>query len=114
MDGPLQRSAYRLIGKNGQEEHCGGRGRREVALSSRGTVNMTDTTNTQKTNRLIVAAILIGMSAFAYSSFDARLRLRSEMPKDFVDNSKSIPASERSREEKLARAYWKCALSVPV
>jgi hypothetical protein len=73
---------------------------------------MTDTTNTQKTNRLIVAAILIGMAAFAYSSFDARLHLRPEMPKDFVDNSKSIPASDRSREEKLARAYWKCAQSI--
>ena len=46
--------------------------------------------NTQRTNRLIVGAILIGLAAFAYSSFDARLRLRPDMPKDFMDNSKSM------------------------
>jgi hypothetical protein len=71
---------------------------------------MTD--NTQRTNRLIVGAILIGLAAFAYSSFDAKLRLRPDMPKDFMDSSKSITAANRAQEERLARAYWRCALAV--
>lgn len=68
--------------------------------------------DTQKMNRLMVAAILAGLLAFGYSTFRPKLRLRSEMPKTFIDDSKTLPATRGPQEERLARAYWQCALSV--
>ena len=68
--------------------------------------------DTQKTNRLVIAAILTGLLAFGYSALQPKLRLRAEMPKNFIDDSKSLPLAHRVQEERLARAYWQCARSV--
>ena len=68
--------------------------------------------DTQKTNRLVIAAILTGLFAFGYSALQPKLRLRVEMPKDFIDDSKSLPPAHRAQEERLARAYWQCARTV--
>ena len=64
---------------------------------------------TRKTVTLTFVAIVFGI--VAYASFQPTFRLKQEMPAAFADESSSWPAQKRVQEEKIARAYWQCALS---
>jgi hypothetical protein len=58
------------------------------------------------------ATILIIAAGFlAYASFQPRFRLRTALPREFIDESSSWPAEKRVSEEKVARAYWNCAVT---
>jgi hypothetical protein len=63
----------------------------------------------RKTVTLMFVAIVLGI--VAYASFQPTLRLKSEMPAAFVDASSSWSLQKRVQEEKIARAYWQCALN---
>jgi len=55
---------------------------------------------------IIVALVLAGL---AYASFTSEFRLKSEMPAEFFDASR-LPQVKRAPEEKIAKAYWNCAV----
>jgi hypothetical protein len=55
----------------------------------------------------IIAALVL--AAIAYGSFRSEFRLQSEMPAAFFDGS-HLPAAKRASEEKIAAAYWNCAV----
>jgi hypothetical protein len=54
---------------------------------------------------------LLAAGLFGYVSYQPKFRLRLDMPPAFVDASSSGPAQEQAPEEKIARAYWDCALT---
>ena len=54
----------------------------------------------------IVGFVLILLSI---ASFHSEFRLRSDMPPEFFDRAQ-IPRNKRSSEEKIAKAYWDCAV----
>jgi hypothetical protein len=56
---------------------------------------------------LIVAGVLC---IAAYASFRTEFRLHSAMPVEFFDASR-VPVQRRAAEEKIAKAYWKCAVT---
>ena len=64
---------------------------------------------TKKTVTLMFITAVLGL--VAYASFQPTLRLKSYMPKDFTDDSKSWPPPRRAQEERIARAYWQCAIN---
>src|SRR3989442_10407263 len=55
-----------------------------------------------------IALIAIATALFAFASIKETFRLRAEMPQQFLDNS--VPSTQRSTEERIARAYWDCAM----
>jgi hypothetical protein len=55
---------------------------------------------------LIIALVL---AVIAYGSFRSEFRLRSDMPIEFFDGS-HFPHAKRAAEEKIAKAYWSCAV----
>jgi hypothetical protein len=57
----------------------------------------------------IVIIISLVMAAFAYASFSSEFRLQADMPVAFFDGSQ-LPAAKRAAEEKIAKAYWDCAV----
>jgi hypothetical protein len=57
----------------------------------------------------VLVIILLVLAAIAYGSFRSELRLRSDMPIEFFDSSR-LPRAERAAEEKIAKAYWSCAV----
>ncbi len=57
----------------------------------------------------IVAILVAVLGIVAYASFSVEFRLRPGMPVEFFDPSQVAPA-KRAAEEKLARAYWQCAV----
>ena len=63
----------------------------------------------KKTVTLIFIATVLGLVVFA--SFQPTLRLKHEMPKMFMDDISSWSPQKRAQEEKMARAYWQCALN---
>lgn len=58
----------------------------------------------------IVAILIVVGCLVVYASIHSEFRLRPEMPREFFDASQ-IPASRRASEEKIARAYWHCAVT---
>jgi hypothetical protein len=58
----------------------------------------------------IAAILLVVLCIIAYASFRPKFRLRPDMPVEFFDASRWPPA-KRASEEKIARAYWRCAVS---
>ncbi len=56
-------------------------------------------------------AIIIGivLVVLSIASFRSEFRLQSEMPKEFFDSTR-VPREKRSSEEKIAQAYWDCAV----
>ncbi len=58
----------------------------------------------------ILAIIGIVLLLLAYASVRSEFRLQSAMPKEFFDSSYTPPQS-RAREERLAHAYWQCAVT---
>jgi hypothetical protein len=56
---------------------------------------------------IVIAALVL--MVIAYGSFRSEFRLRPDMPIEFFDSS-SLPKSKRASEEKIAAAYWDCAV----
>ncbi len=63
----------------------------------------------KKTVTIMFVVAVLGLVAWA--SFQPTMHLKNEMPKDFVDGSTSSSPQRRVQEEKIARAYWQCAIS---
>jgi hypothetical protein len=57
----------------------------------------------------IVIIITLVLAALAYASFSSEFRLQAVMPVEFFDGS-HLPHSKRASEEKIAKAYWNCAV----
>src|SRR5260370_3890750 len=55
---------------------------------------------------IVIALVLLGI---AYGSFSSEFRLRTDMPVEFFDGSR-LPPAKRAAEEKIAAAYWACAV----
>ena len=58
----------------------------------------------------IIAIVAVVLCIAAYASFRSEFRLRSGMPIEFFDSSNVRP-ERRATEDKIARAYWKCAVT---
>jgi hypothetical protein len=58
----------------------------------------------------IMAIVAIVLCVVAYASLRSEFRLRPRMPVEFFDASQ-VAADRRVAEEKIARAYWKCAVT---
>ena len=54
--------------------------------------------------------ILFVLCVVGFGSFRYEDRLRDSEPREFFDASQ-FPANQRAAEEKLAQAYWACAVS---
>jgi hypothetical protein len=61
----------------------------------------------RKYDIFIIAALVL--AAFFYASYSSEFRLQKEMPAQFFDSS-NVPPPKRASEEKIARAYWQCAV----
>ena len=58
----------------------------------------------------ILAIILLILLLLAYASFRSEFRLQAAMPQEFFEASR-VPAQSRQGEERIARAYWNCAVT---
>jgi hypothetical protein len=58
----------------------------------------------------MLAIVAVVLCIAAYASFRTEFRLRPAMPVEFFDGSR-VPAEKRAVEERIAKAYWKCAVS---
>jgi hypothetical protein len=63
----------------------------------------------------IVAIVAVVLCVLAYASFRTEFRLIEQMPAEFFDPSQihkdQVPRDNQASEEKIARAYWKCAVT---
>jgi hypothetical protein len=57
----------------------------------------------------IVIIVALVLAALAYVSCRSAFRLRSDMPIEFFDSS-HLPPAKRASEQKIAQAYWNCAV----
>lgn len=57
----------------------------------------------------VTAIAVLALGIAAYAAFQPRLRLRAEMPAEFSERANAPP--KRAMEQKLAAAYWKCAVA---
>ncbi len=62
----------------------------------------------RRLDRLVIP--LIALLTIAYFSYHPRFQLTTQMPREFLDTSISGSAARRATEEKIARAYWACAV----
>lgn len=58
-----------------------------------------------------ILILVIPLALFVYISTKPHLRLRADMPPQFVDSLPSASPKQREEEERLARGYWDCALA---
>jgi hypothetical protein len=61
-------------------------------------------------DRFLIVAVPAGL--FVYASTRPIVRLRADMPAQFVDAPASASAKHRAEEERMARAYWNCAVAL--
>ena len=61
----------------------------------------------RKFDIIIVIGLVVG--AIAYGASRSEFRLRPDMPVEFFDGSR-LPTTKRASEEKIAKAYWNCAV----
>ena len=64
----------------------------------------------RKLDRLLL--LIVPAAVFAYASTRPHVRLRANMPPQFVDIPASAGPKQREAEERLAREYWSCVLTV--
>lgn len=57
----------------------------------------------------LVVAVIIGL--LGYATLQPQYRLREDPPIEFLRVARSMPSEKRALEEKVARAYWKCAVT---
>ena len=62
-----------------------------------------------KIGKLLIPLLLAGL--VGYMSYRPVSRLRVDMPPAFVDVSHSLPSKGQVSEERIARAYWDCAVT---
>jgi hypothetical protein len=58
----------------------------------------------------IIAIVVVVILIALYASIRSEFRLREAMPVEFFDASR-VPAEKRAAEQKVAEAYWKCAVT---
>jgi len=63
-----------------------------------------------KLDRLLI--LIVPAALFVYLSTRPHVRLRADMPPQFVDIPASAGPKQREAEERLAREYWNCVLTV--
>ena len=61
-------------------------------------------------DRLLI--LIVPAALFVYASTRPHVRLRANMPPQFVDTPASAGPKRREAEERLAREYWSCAVTV--
>jgi hypothetical protein len=57
----------------------------------------------------VMVIVALVLAVIAYGAFRSELRLRPDMPIEFFDGSR-VPSAKRAAEEKIAEAYWGCAV----
>lgn len=57
----------------------------------------------------IVIIIGLVLAAVAYGASRTEYRLQPDMPREFFDSS-TVPPTKRAMEQKIAAAYWNCAV----
>ncbi len=57
----------------------------------------------------ILAIVVLVLAVIAWGSIRSEFRLRPDMPIEFFDPSR-VPAAKRASEQKIANAYWDCAV----
>jgi hypothetical protein len=57
----------------------------------------------------LVIIVALVLAAIAYGASRSEFRLRPDMPVEFFDGS-HLPPGKRASEEKIAKAYWNCAV----
>ena len=57
----------------------------------------------------IAAIVVLVLALLAFASFRSEFRLVPDMPPEFFD-AKRLPREQRTGEEKVAKAYWNCAV----
>lgn len=57
-----------------------------------------------------IAIVIFVLAVLAIASFRSEFRLRSAMPPEFFDG-KRVAAEKGVPEERIARAYWNCAVT---
>ena len=57
----------------------------------------------------VVVIVALVLALIAYASLRSEFRLRSDVPIEFFDGSR-LPPAKRASEEKIAEAYWSCAV----
>lgn len=63
----------------------------------------------RKVDRLLI--LIVPAALFVYASTRPHVRLRADMPPEFVDIPASAGPKQREMEEKLASEYWRCVQS---
>lgn len=63
----------------------------------------------RKLDRLLL--LIVPAALFAYASTRPHVRLRANMPPQFVDIPASAGPKQREAEERLAQEYWSCVLT---
>jgi hypothetical protein len=63
----------------------------------------------RKLDRLLL--IIVPAAVIVYASTRPQVRLRVEMPPEFVDLSPSMSSKKETAERKLAEQYWTCVLT---
>ena len=61
----------------------------------------------RKYDMVVIIVLLLALLAFASSR--SEFRLQSDMPAEFFDANR-VPREKRISEEKVAKAYWDCAV----
>jgi hypothetical protein len=64
----------------------------------------------RKIDRLLI--LIVPAALFVYASTRSHVRLRANMPQQFVDIPASAGPKQREAEERLAREYWSCVVTV--
>ena len=60
----------------------------------------------------LLLLLIVPAALFVYLSTRPHVRLRADMPPQFVDIPASAGPTQREAEERLAREYWSCVLTV--
>lgn len=55
--------------------------------------------------------VVIVMSLIGYAALQPQYRLRGDPPPEFMREAHSTPPGRRAAQERIARAYWKCAVT---
>lgn len=57
----------------------------------------------------VIALIIVGL--VGYAALQPQYRLRQDPPPEFLREAHAMSPQKRASEEKVARAYWKCAVT---
>jgi hypothetical protein len=64
----------------------------------------------QEYDKVLIVVVVVGL--FLYASLQPSFQMRADMPSEFVDAPSSQSTEKRAAEEKIARAYWDCSITV--